>query len=146
MTNIKPVILFLLLTSSIHGLYAQMFNPVNGAAYPVEFTEWTLNGDDKLYAMRPQLRSGIITCNSETTIVNFGGALYKAAYTFYTGDRCEVAVKTVFLQKSVFAIGRIERYGSDFSIFLSIPGGTAGKDIVTVARGKINQQGVSNNE
>lgn len=140
MTNVKWAALVFSMALSISGLYAQAFNPVNGMAYPVEFTEWTVKGEDKLRTMQSQLRSCVITFNPDTAVMSFGGALFKAAYTFFPGGVCEVAVKTMFLQKTISGAGWIERLGRDFTISLSVRGEAGGDDIITTAKGIIKEQ------
>ena len=137
MIKIKPAILFFLLACSISGLRAQTFNPIDGRTYPVEFITWTINGDDKLPVMQSYLRSGAITFNPDNTVINFGNTLYKASYTFFSDGNCEVAIKALFIQRSVLGIGSIERSGRDFTLSLSMRSEAEAEDIITYIKGII---------
>jgi hypothetical protein len=127
--------LALSLFSSNSILYAQAFTPINGTAYPVEFTEWTLNGVDRLHEMESNLRSATITFNSNNTILNFRNALFNATYTFFPNGSCEFFVRVLFIRRTVLGTGRIERSGRDFTLFISLQEG--GEDMVAVIKGSI---------
>ena len=135
--DIKPAILIFSFMSSISGLFAQAFSFTEGTAYPVEFVEWTLNGEDKLSVLQSNMRSSAITFNSDKTVMSIGSALYNATYTILTDGSCEVVIKALFIRRSVSGTGRIERSGRDFTFFLSIPLENRGEDMYTVIKGII---------
>jgi hypothetical protein len=136
-------LLLLLTAGSVSSLYAQVFNPVNRMEYPIEFTEWTLNGGVNMVPkMQSYMRSCTIMFNSGNTTVSFGNMLYKATYIFFPDSTCETVAKALFIKQSVFGTGEIERSGRDFTIFLSVRSEVKGKDrvILTRAKGTIKQQ------
>lgn len=137
MTNVKLTVFIFPLAVSISTLSAQALNPVNGTAYSVEFVEWIINGEDKLSSMQSNVRSSTITFNSDNVVVNFGNNLYKAAYTFFPNGSCEVAIKALFIQRTVSGSGRIERSGRDFTLYLSMRTEAGSEDIVTMIKGNI---------
>ena len=122
---------------SISGLYAQAFSFTEGTAYPVEFVEWTLNGEDKLPVMQSYLRSGTITFNPDNTVMSIGNALYTATYTFFPDGSCEAAVKALFIRRSVLGTGRIERSGRDFTLSVFMPLEKEGRGMFAMIKGNI---------
>ena len=137
MPKIKLAMLLFSLVVSISGLCAQAFNPVNGTAYPVEFVEWALNGEDKLPVMQSLLQSSTIIFNSDNTVMTFGNALYTAVYTILSDGSCEVAIKALFIRRSVVGTGSIERSGRDFTLSISMSLGKEGENMFTVIKGNI---------
>ena len=137
MTRIKPIILIFSFVSSISGLCAQVFSPIEGIAYPVEFVEWTLNGEDKLPVMQSYLHFNTITFNSDYAVMSVGNTLYTATYTILSDGSCEVAIKALFIRRSVSGTGRIERSERDFILSFSMPLGKESEDMFTIIKRKI---------
>ena len=136
MNKTRLTLLIFSLAGSFSGLFAQAFSPVNGTAYPVEIIEWTSNGEDKLAVMQSLLRSCTITFNSANAVVSFGNGINNATYTFFPDGSCESSVKALFIKRSVFGAGRIERSGRDFILYVSMQVET--EDMATLIKGKIN--------
>ena len=139
MTRIKQTILLFLL-SAISGLHAQAFSLLEGTAYPVEFVEWTLNGEDKLPVMQSYLRFNTITFNPGYTVMSVSNTLYTATYTILPDGICEVAIKAPFIRRSISGTGKIERSGRDFILSFSMPLGKKGEGMFTMIKGKIKSQ------
>ena len=133
MTKIMLIIFLFTFLSS--GLYAQGFNPVIGTAYPFEFIEWTLNGEDQLPRMQSLLRTCTITFNLNNTMVAFSNGMYNAAYTFLPDGNCEISMRALFIRRSFFGTGSVERTLRDF--LLSISMDIEGKEMTTIIRGRI---------
>ena len=133
----KLAILILTFAGSVSRLNAQVFYPIDGIAYPIEFTEWILNGEDKIPVMQTYLRSGTIAFNSDNTIITIGNALYTATYTIFPNGSCEVAVKALFIRRLISGTGGIERTGNEFTLSLSVPDEKEGKDMFTLIKGYV---------
>ena len=106
-------------------------------AYPIEITEWTSNGEDKLPVMQSLLCSGSIIFNSDTIVVSFGNGINSAAFTFYPDGRCESSVKALFIRRSVRGTGRVECFGRIFTLYVSMREKPEGEDMAAIIKGNI---------
>jgi len=130
-----PTVLIFLLMVSVPGSFAQVFNPTNNTAYPVEFIEWIVNGEDKLPVMQSLLRSCAITFYLDNTVVSLGNTFYKANYTFFQDGSCEISIKTIIIRRTVLGQGTIELSGRDLALSLSMSMG--GQNVNAIIKGKI---------
>ena len=137
MINPRLTALLFLFTLFISGLHAQAFNPVNGTAYAVEFTDWEFTGNDRMAGMQGNIRSGTITFNRDNTVMSFGNALYTAAFTFRPDGRCDIAVRALLVRRSFSGTGRVERSGRDFTVFLSMPREGDSEEMPVIIKGVI---------